>query len=177
VREQAANYCRCISAEPEEVLRLKRARGAHDVSPETSYRWHLLSSKNVRVNCVGKVESSIQVLVYLQIEIFVLSADFRVIVYFRKESTGPQDDAWQAARSGKELAKVLGRLLCHPIDVSRNRIEIFIDPRRGLTFRWRQRAAEGAGRAAEHNTGNAAFNRSLEDGQRSSDVGFDESLP
>ena len=70
VGEQAANYCRCISAEPEEVLRLKRTRGAHDVLPE-SYRWRLLSCKNVRVNCVGKVESSIQVLVYFQIEIIV----------------------------------------------------------------------------------------------------------
>lgn len=101
VGEQAANYCRGISAEPQEVLRLKRTRGAHDVSPETFYRWHLLSCQNVRVNCVGKVESSIQVLVYLQIEIVVLSAGFRVIVRFRKESAGPQDDAWQAARSGK----------------------------------------------------------------------------
>ena len=39
VGEQAANYCRGISAEPQEVLRLKRTRGAHDVS---IYAGHVL---------------------------------------------------------------------------------------------------------------------------------------
>ncbi len=176
VGEQASNHARCIRAEPGEVLRPKRACCTHDVATEPDLR-SSLSCEDVCINGIGEVQPSVQVLVHLEIEIIVLPPKFGIVVRFRKETRGPQHDAWQAGRPEEQLAEILGRLLRHPVDIPRNGIDAFIDPGGGLTIRGPQGGAEGTRRAAEDHSGDAGGKRGLEDSERSRDVRLDEGLP
>ena len=66
------------------MLRLERTCRTHHVPSESDFR-SSLSCKDVRVNGIGEVEPSIQVLVRLEIEVIVLTPKFGVVVRFRQE--------------------------------------------------------------------------------------------
>ncbi len=70
------------------MLRLKRTRRTHDVPGKSDFR-SSLGCKDVRVNGIGEVDPSIQVLVHLEIEIVILTAEFGVVVRLRKEPRDP----------------------------------------------------------------------------------------
>lgn len=157
------------------MLRLERTCGTHDVPAESDFR-NSFSCDNVCLDCVGEVKPSIQVLVRLEIEIVVRTPKFGVVVGFRKEPRGPQDDAWQALRPEEQLTKILGRFLCDPVDVPRNRFHVLVDPNGGLPLGRSQRSPEGTRRAAKDDAADAASKCSFENRERSRDVGLDEGV-
>jgi len=85
--EQAAKHAWAISAELKKMLRLKRTRRAHDVAVKSDFR-SSLGCEDVRLNGIGEVDPSIQVLVHLEIEIVILTPELGVVVRFRKEPRG-----------------------------------------------------------------------------------------
>src|SRR5262249_7742922 len=120
------------------MLALERAGGAQHVSGESDLRTPLGREK-VSFDSVSQVEPSIEVLVHFQIQVIVPMPQLEVVICFREESSCPQDNARKPLRPVKQLAKVLGGLLRHAVDVPRNGRDALVNPRGRLAVPWSQR--------------------------------------
>src|SRR4029453_7553990 len=106
---------------------------------------------------------SIEILVGLDVAVRIGAPSRFTIILFRKEARGPEDDAWEAVITMEELAKIFRGFLRHAVDVARDRRELLRHPDGGRTVRRRERTAEHARRAGEHESAHAIRNGALQE--------------
>ena len=131
----------------------------------------------MRAYHVRDIHPPVQKLIHFNVLIRIRLARLFPIVFFRKKTRGPQDQAGKPSLAMEQLAQILCRLLGYSINISGNWCYFFGYPCRWRSRRRSQCAAKSASRAGE----DEAF-RSREDGlfqkiECARDVGINKALP
>lgn len=122
------------------------------------------------------VSTSVQEFAYLHVVFGIALSRGSIVVFVGKKADRAQNQAGQALLPMNQLTQLLGRKLRDAVNVLRDRHHLFRDPRRRLSCRWHERAAERARSTRVHKGLRALRRGGLEQIQSAADVRIDELL-
>jgi hypothetical protein len=130
VVKEAANYGWGIADQLGSILPGERGSCADDVlgKPQNG---GAVFSEQMSTDDVFDIDAPVEVLVGFDVFIGERGCDLGVVIHFGEKSRCTQDHYGQALVPRNQLTQVLGRCLCHAIDVPRNGSNVLGDPRGG----------------------------------------------
>ena len=131
-----------------QIVRAQRSRRADHVAAEPDRR-RLFEREQMGGDDVLEVDSAVEQLVDLDVEVVVGFADLVAVVGLGKEPGGAQDQTRQPVVLPDQLTQILGGGLGRAVDVPRNRDDVLGDPGGRLSRGGGESPPERARRARE----------------------------